>query len=78
MKYTGNVSPAARKAATPEAVACRPPCLLACAKMPAEIAAGAEAQQAWMDKPEIQEALKRASNHCEDVQTTTYKLVKKL
>jgi hypothetical protein len=39
MKYTGTVIPAKRNAATPQAVACWLPCLLACAKTPAEIAA---------------------------------------
>src|SRR5262249_34685739 len=39
MRYTGTVTPAARKAATPQAVACRLPCLLAWANTPAETAA---------------------------------------
>src|SRR6187549_2687975 len=39
MKYTGTAIPAKRNAATPQAVACPLPCLLACAKTPAEIAA---------------------------------------
>jgi hypothetical protein len=39
MKYTGTVIPAKRKVATPQAVAWRLPCLVACAKTPVEIAA---------------------------------------
>jgi len=38
----------------------------------------AEARETWMGKPEMQEGLKRASSHCEDVQTTIYELVKKV
>ena len=38
----------------------------------------AEARETWMGKPEMQEGLKRASSHCEDVQVTIYELVKKV